>query len=73
MNNFILVPIGSFEQHGPHLPPNTDYLIAKKIAQTVSQIFKIQIVKGIKISISLEHDGFKNTISISHRTAEGKQ
>ncbi len=65
MNNFILVPIGSFEQHGPHLPPNTDYLIAKKIAQTVSQIFKIQIGKGIKISISLEHDGFKNTMSIS--------
>jgi len=67
LKDFILVPVGSFEQHGPHLPPNTDYLIAKKITQTISQIFKIQIVEGIKISISPEHDGFENTRSISQK------
>jgi len=65
LNNLIFVPIGSYEQHGPHLPPNTDYLIAKRVTETVAQIFKGKITKGIKIGISIEHEGFKNTKSIS--------
>lgn len=65
MNNYIFIPIGSYEQHGPHLPPDTDYLIAKKITETVAPIFKGKIIEGIKIGISIEHEGFENTKSIS--------
>ncbi len=65
MNSYIFIPIGSFEQHGPHLPPDTDYLIAKKLAQEISKTFKSKVHEGIKIGISLEHTGFENTKSLS--------
>jgi len=65
MKNYIFVPIGSYEHHGPHLPPDTDYLIAKKLVQVVSPIFEGNIIEGIKISVSNEHEGFKDTKSIS--------
>jgi len=67
LNNFIFIPIGSYEQHGPHLPPDTDYLIAKSIAQNISPVFKGMIIERIKIGISPEHEGFKNTKSISQK------
>ena len=59
------MPIGSFEQHGPHLPPDTDYLIAEKIAKNTASRFNGKVVEGIKIGISVEHEGFKNTKSLS--------
>ena len=65
MNSYIFIPIGSYEQHGPHLPPDTDYLIAKKIAQEIAKSFKSKVHEGIKIGISLEHKGFENTKSLS--------
>ena len=65
MNNYIFVPIGSYEQHGPHLPPVTDYLIAEKIVKAVAPAFNGKIIDGVKIGISPEHEGFKNTKSIS--------
>ncbi|MFX1444182.1 MAG: creatininase family protein [Promethearchaeota archaeon] len=65
MINFVFIPIGSYEQHGPHLPPETDYLIAKRIAEKVAPAFKGKIIEGIKIGISSEHEEFINTKSIS--------
>ena len=65
MKNYIFVPIGSYEHHGPHLPPDTDYLIAKKLVQVVSPIFEGTIIEGIRISVSKEHEDFKDTKSIS--------
>jgi len=65
MYNLIFVPIGSFEEHGPHLPPETDYLIAKKIAREISLIFEGKFVKGMNIGISSEHMDFKKTKSIT--------
>jgi len=32
----VLVPVGSIEQHGPHLPLNTDVLIAERLALAVA-------------------------------------
>jgi len=65
LNNYIFIPIGSYEQHGPHLPPDTDYLIAKKLVEELSNIFNGKILEGIKIGISPEHFGFENTKSLS--------
>ena len=67
MNNLVIVPIGSFEEHGPHLPPETDYLIAKKIVHEISLIFKGKRIKGVNIGISPEHMSFKTTKSITER------
>ena len=65
MSKYIFVPVGSFEQHGPHLPPDTDYLIAKKIVEVIFRRFDGVIADGIKVGISSEHEGFKNTKSIN--------
>ena len=59
------MPVGSYEQHGPHLPPDTDYLIAEKIVKSVAPDFQGKIIEGIRVGISKEHEGFKNTKSIS--------
>jgi len=67
LNNCIFIPIGSYEQHGPHLPPDTDYLIAKKLADIVSHNVNGSVIEGIKIGISPEHEGFKNTKSVSQK------
>ena len=65
MNRYIFIPVGSYEQHGLHLPPDTDYLIAKKIVEVISRNFNGEIAEGVKIGISSEHEGFKNTKSIN--------
>lgn len=67
MNKFVFLPIGSYEQHGPHLPPETDYLIAQYIAKKVALIFNAEVIQGIKIGISPEHKKFNNTKSISKK------
>ncbi|MBN1214337.1 MAG: creatininase family protein [Candidatus Lokiarchaeota archaeon] len=65
MKKIFFIPIGSFEQHGPHLPPETDYLIAKKITKAIAKDFSKKILKGIKIGISTEHIEFNMTRSIT--------
>lgn len=80
MNNSrcIFVPIGSYEQHGPHLPPETDYLIAKSTTNRLTSDFKtcsrfqILVLEGVKIGISPEHLGFKYTRTITPRAFEVK-
>ncbi len=36
-SSILVLPIGSVEQHGPHLPLTTDHLIASEAAQTVAR------------------------------------
>ena len=67
MKDAIIIPIGSQEQHGPHLPPNTDYLIAKAISTEISKRFSIQLDDGVSIGYSPEHLGFKETKSLTRK------
>jgi creatinine amidohydrolase len=67
LNDLVFVPIGSYEQHGPHLPPETDYLIAKSIVAKIAPKFKGKIIQGIKIGISPEHKKFSSTKTISKK------
>jgi creatinine amidohydrolase len=36
-NRRLIVPIGTCEQHGPHLPLNTDTLVNEKLAEYLSE------------------------------------
>jgi creatinine amidohydrolase len=42
-NGLILVPIGAIEQHGPHLPVNTDMIIANRLSISVAEKIKNKI------------------------------
>ena len=65
MKRIVLIPIGSLEQHGPHLPPNTDYLIATATCEGVKKDVNVEIDEGILISHSPEHQDFKETKSLT--------
>ncbi|AWR96967.1 creatininase family protein [Acidianus sulfidivorans JP7] len=55
-----LLPVGSVEQHGPHLPMGTDIIIAEDIAKSVEKEFPDYVVlfPSIYYGCSLEHNGF---------------
>lgn len=61
----VLLPIGSTEQHGPHLPLATDTLIAEELAErAVHHTDGLMIGPTISVSASGEHAEFPGTLSI---------
>jgi mycofactocin system creatininase family protein len=61
----LIVPVGSTEQHGPHLPLATDTLIAEEIvARAVHRTDGLLIGPTIAVSAAGEHAGFPGTLSI---------
>jgi creatinine amidohydrolase len=51
-NRPVLVPLGSIEAHGPHLPLNTDTIIAYEIAKRVAQQEKLIVYPPLSYSIT---------------------
>ena len=61
----LTVPIGSCEQHGPHLPLDTDTRIAMALCEGLASAnSNILIAPSITISASDEHHDFAGTLSI---------
>lgn len=61
----LLVPLGATEQHGPHLPLDTDTRIAIAVATgAASRIDGALVAPAIAIGASGEHAGFAGTLSI---------
>ncbi len=61
----LIVPIGSTEQHGPHLPFSTDTDIAVGIAERVADTRHATLVAPpVTYGSSGEHEAFAGTISI---------
>jgi len=55
-----LIPIGSIEQHGPHLPMGTDSIIVEEIAKRIEKMLsdKILLFPTIYYTCSIEHGDF---------------
>jgi creatinine amidohydrolase len=67
----LLVPLGSTEQHGPHLPLDTDTRIAVAVAEGVARRRPRAIVApAVAYGSSGEHDGFPGTLSIGQEATE---
>ena len=61
----LLVPVGSLEQHGPHLPLDTDTRIAVALAGALAERrADVLVAPAIAIGSSGEHEGFAGTLSI---------
>lgn len=65
----LLLPVGSVEQHGPHLPLSTDSLIATEVCRRTVEVLAAQGVSAavapcVEYGSSGEHEGFDGTISI---------
>lgn len=65
----LVVPVGSCEQHGPHLPLDTDTVIAESLATELSRRTEGVVVgPPVTIGSSGEHQGFAGTLSIGTDT-----
>ena len=69
----VLVPTGSLEQHGPHLPLFTDSLIATAVAQGVERNLQedVLLTPTLWMGASGHHLAFPGTISASFEAYEG--
>jgi mycofactocin precursor peptide peptidase len=71
MSPTVVIPVGSTEQHGPHLPLDTDTRIATAVAHAAvthlgitSNGGPIMMAPAIPYGASGEHEGFPGTVSI---------
>jgi mycofactocin system creatininase family protein len=61
----VLVPVGSCEQHGPHLPLATDTIIAMALCERVAaRLPHTLVAPPLAVTASGEHAGFAGTLSI---------
>jgi len=64
-----LIPVGSIEQHGSHLPVSTDSDIVSHIAKQVSDRNGFLLLPTIQYGVSFEHHPFFN-MSLSDSTLQ---
>ena len=69
---WLAVPLGSTEQHGPHLPLSTDTTIAVALAERLAGLMpgRIVVAPAIPYGSSGEHAGFPGTLSIGQDALE---
>jgi len=66
----VVLPLGSCEQHGPHLPLDTDHAVAEAVvgraAALLADDMDLLVAPGQPYGASGEHEGFPGTVSIGH-------
>lgn len=68
-----VLPLGATEQHGPHLPVETDLIIANGVAKRLSKAlpseFPVTFLPAEPVGYSPEHLDYEGTISLAHDEA----
>lgn len=70
----VLLPLGACEQHGPHLPLDTDAAVAAEVARRGAALAAgaadVLVAPAQPYAASGEHEGFPGTVSIGHEALE---
>lgn len=71
----VVLPLGSTEQHGPHLPLATDTLLAGSLLDAAMALLpdeaRVWRLPTLPYGKSNEHTGFAGTMTLSHATLAG--
>ena len=67
-NPLVILPQGSVEQHGPHLPAGTDIFAANAIAHAVAERMDGLVLPGGPLGVTPIHMPFESTITLSPET-----
>jgi len=64
----VLLPVGSMEQHGPHLPLATDTIISQGLARRLAERLDALLLPPIAYGDGWNNRGFPGTLSLSPAT-----
>jgi len=67
-NPLVILPAGSVEQHGPHLPAGTDSFAANTIAHAVAERIDALVIPGTPLGVTPMHMPFEATITLAPDT-----
>jgi creatinine amidohydrolase len=70
-SSILCLPVGSMEQHGPHLPLNTDIVLAEaftgRIIAKWADTYDLWQLPALPVSLAREHEWAAGTLSLSTR------
>lgn len=66
-----MIPVGSLEQHGPHLPVSTDSDIVTEVAKRVAKKCSLLLLPTVMYGVSFEHAPFFN-LSVTSTTLQNQ-
>jgi len=67
-NPLVILPAGSVEQHGPHLPTGTDIFAANVISHAVAERMNGLVLPGGPLGVTPMHMPFEGTITLTPDT-----
>ena len=67
-NALVILPCGSVEQHGPHLPTATDTLAANAVANAVAQCMDALVLPATPFGVTPMHMPYEGTITLTPDT-----
>src|SRR6267154_5161344 len=67
-NPLVILPQGSVEQHGPHLPTGPDVFAASVIAHAVAERMDGLVLRGCPLGLTPLHMQFEGTITLTPYT-----
>jgi len=68
--DMVIIPVGSIEQHGKHLPLGTDSLAAIEACKLIAQKTDVLVAPVVLAGLSEHHMGFPGSITLSPQTFE---
>jgi creatinine amidohydrolase len=68
--DMVIIPVGSMEQHGKHLPLGTDSYGAIEVCKLIAQRTEVLVAPAVLAGLSEHHMGFPGTLTLRPETLE---